>query len=75
MNTCWAKYETSITWESFYGHKATAKKEEYINRLLDWRLNLMFNKSIFPSESPKMKIVDYEIEATDKLLDITNNIF
>ena len=75
MNTCWAKYETSITWESFYGHKATAKKEVYINQLLDWRLNLMFNKSILSEGSSKMGFVEYEIEATDKLLDIANNIF
>lgn len=75
MNTCWAKYETSITWESFSGHKATAKKEAYINQLLDWRLNLMFNKSILSDGSAKLTVVEYELEATDKLLDIANNIF
>jgi hypothetical protein len=75
MNTCYAKYETSITWESFYGYKATAKKEVYINQLLDWRLNLMFNKSILSEGSAKLTVVEYELEATDKLLDIANNIF
>ena len=75
MNTTWAKYETSITWESFYGHKATAKKEVYVNQLLDWRLKLMFYKATISEESKKISNLDYEIEATDKLLDLANNIF
>ena len=68
------KYETSITWESFYGHKATAKKEDYINKLLEWRFHLMENKKKLDDET-KIWTIDYEIEATDKLLDIANNIF
>lgn len=74
MSSILDKYETSITWESFYGHKATAKKDDYINKLLEWRFHLMENKEKLDDET-KIWTIDYEIEATDKLLDIANNIF
>jgi hypothetical protein len=65
-------YEHTITWESFKGHKLIQPLPIYINTLLDWRLNLMHKITIAPPD--KIIQLQFEIEATDKLLDYCNNL-
>ena len=68
-------YEYTTTWTSFKGHKAIAPLSLYIDTLLDWRLNLMTQIGKYENEPDKIVLLMFEIEATDRLLDICNNNF
>lgn len=59
-------YETSRSWANFREVKMSPQKK--IDALLDWRIDLQkqLDKEVF---CEKRIYIEYEIEATDKLLD------
>ena len=60
-------YEASRSWAVF------GKKKLSVNELLDWRLQLMSDLKLVVFDCQRIPI-EYEIEATDKLLDKAQNI-
>lgn len=66
-------YEGTTTWISFKRYRDTSPLPAYINTLLDWRLTLMGHMKDEKIGADKKVVIELEIEATDRLLDICNN--
>ncbi len=62
-------FQRTITYEKF-NKPYKVPREFYVDMLLDWRLELMAQKEARKENTADQVYLDFEIEATDRLLTV-----